>query len=428
MLLALLVTLSLLISVTSLVIAVRELWTLVGENRSLRERADRAERNLRHLGDLANEVAHEIKNPLTAILCSAETLEIVLKDQVDETHRTSLRYMKEYGEHLLRIVGDFLDFSQAETERLHVRSERVSLRQSIDSVIGLLNAQAMQKGVTVKVSGDEDLCIYFAPKHLAQILFNLLHNAIKFTPRGGEILIQATKDHSTQEVTLSVSDTGVGIAEERLQEIFEPYRTTLGSESDEQQVYGTGLGLALCRSLVRCHGGELGVKSALGVGTTFTFSAPLWNDQGKEVRVETTADQENGADLPAPHTPLQGQRFLVVEPEGGISHTVTPLIEAWGGIVDAAHQVEAVLTALREHDYDAVMVDGSAAGGISPEEVTQLVNTHRRSEETSIILTARREQLEVDLPLPVDGTLEKPYSGTTLLRSLLQTGKYSVTH
>ena len=202
--------------------------------RELQRQTLRAQRQLRQVGDLANEVAHEIKNPITAILCSAETLDLLIGNDLDEVNRRTLRYIKEYGDDLLRLLGDFLDVSRAQTGKLDSRPEPVKVFPVIDSIVGLLESSAYRKQITVKSEvEDQELGVMVDPKHLKQILFNLLHNAIKFTPERGEIRLFAEQDFPNPLVKISVKDNGVGITEDRLEKLFEPYETW-DDESDER--------------------------------------------------------------------------------------------------------------------------------------------------------------------------------------------------
>ncbi|MCB0328376.1 MAG: HAMP domain-containing histidine kinase [Bdellovibrionales bacterium] len=418
MILTTLVLLSVASSITALVLAARSYVKITRENRLLRDRAERAERNLRHVGDLANEVAHEIKNPLTAILCSTETLHLVLQDQIDEVHRSSLRYMKEYGDYLLRLVSDFLDLSRAETDRLDVIPEKVAISEVAESIIGLLNAQALERNIALSASVDEYTQISFDPKHVKQIIFNLVHNALKFTHQGGQVIIQVTKDVPARKVWIAVTDNGVGIAEERLEAVFEPYWTS-GESGKNHVLNGTGLGLSLCRALAQANGSDLQVKSTLGVGTTFWFSADLLDDRGEHPR------RQRPSEVLSNSSPLVGQRFLVIDGENGISDSIAQLIQAWGGMVDAVHNASDMVTALAGEEYDAVMVEGCSSDGVFPPELVGLAREHRKSDHTAIIVTGESEDSHGHA---ADCCLEKPYTSKALLRSLLHTGKFSVTH
>ena len=408
--------LSFIVSAGALFLAIRDHRKLSKENRELRLRAELAERNLRHLGDLASEVAHEIKNPLTAILCSAETLNLMLADQLEEVHQKSLKYMKDYGDYLLRLVSDFLDLSQAETGRLQVKRERIQLGKTCQSVVGLLQAQANEKNVSLSCSIDDDTLITFDPKHVKQIIFNLVHNAIKFTPIGGQVLIQVSKDIPGRKVRVAVSDTGVGIHQDRLDSVFEPYWSAPHA-SEEEKKAGSGLGLSLCKALAMSNGSDLFVKSKVGTGTTFWFFAEILEDVG------SSADRRRSS-VATQVSPLVGQRFLVIEANDGIADSVSQLITAWGGMVDSVETATDAVSALAYEDYDAVMVEGVSGDGLFPNEIVDLVKEHRKTEETSVIVTAASEGQETG----ADCQIEKPYSGKTLLHSLLNTGKYSVTH
>jgi signal transduction histidine kinase len=141
---------------------------------------------------------------------------------------------------------------------------------AIDNALTLVRERASRRGITLKLTVDGKVgAILGDERKLKQVLLNLLSNAIKFTPEGGRIEVGATLDNGAVEV--SVSDTGVGIATEDLDAVFEEFRQ-VGASAAKQE--GTGLGLALCRKFVELHGGSIRVESAIGTGSTFTFRLP----------------------------------------------------------------------------------------------------------------------------------------------------------
>lgn len=144
------------------------------------------------------------------------------------------------------------------------------LPAAMDNAVTLVRERASRKGVTVRIAvGDQVGAIRGDERKVRQVLLNLLSNAIKFTPEGGRIEVGAVQDDGAVEV--SVSDTGVGIAPEDLEAVFEEFRQ-VGASAAKQE--GTGLGLALCRKFIELHGGTIRVESAIGAGSTFTFRLP----------------------------------------------------------------------------------------------------------------------------------------------------------
>jgi signal transduction histidine kinase len=413
--------LALFVAVAALVRAVIDHIYLNKRIRELQKRTLDAQRNLRRIGDMANEVAHEIKNPITAIMCSAETLDLLIGETLDPVHRRSLQYMKEYGNHVLTLVSDFLDVSRAEAGKLIARPEPLTLGTSVESIIGLLESNAIRKKIEVRsFLTDKDLQAFVDPRHFKQVVFNLIHNAIKFTPAGGEVHVLVKSNFPEPFITVAVKDNGIGIAEAEIEYLFDPYATSKGPDIGVDS--GTGIGLALCKSLVEMAGGEISVSSSPGVGSNFQMKIPKY--QGQEAEDEDVAVEasENNS------RPLEGQSFLVVDEDNGSREAVSQLIEAWGGMVDRVGLAIDALNALEHKEYNAVMIDDSL-DGVYAHELAQMLREAVDLDSTAIIV-ATREAADPKLVREscADSWVEKPLSGDALLSSLLKSGKYLITH
>lgn len=393
--------------------------------RELQRRTLETERSLRQLGSLANEVAHEIKNPLTAILCSAETLDLLIGKDLDECHRSSLKYIKEYGDHLLRLVSDFLDVSRAETGNVKAKPEAVKIKPVLDTLVGLLNANAVGKQISLKTFlQEDDLEVYSDPKHLKQILFNLMHNAVKYTEAGGEVRIIVKQDFPHDRVLFAVRDNGVGIEPTELPTLFDPYTT---SDVVGKKELGVGLGLSLVKTLVNLNGGQIAVESKIGVGTAFEFFLPKVERIGDEESQIIESDELDLSRSPE-SAPLVGQRFLVVDQDLGSREATSRLIEAMGGVVDRVALAIDAVEALGERDYDAVMIDETVDGVFAYELARMIREDCPKAETTIIIASDKHEDRDLMLECGADRLIAKPLNGKALLSSLLQTGKYSVAH
>lgn len=217
-------------------------------------------------GLLANELAHEIKNPIAAILCSVETLDLVLGDSIDKDHRKSFKYIKEFSQALLRQISDFIDVTRAEGGTLSAYPTDVDLKGTIDSVAGLLSSSAIQRRIKVNFEKDDSLSwVYADSRHVKQIIFNLLHNAIKFTNPGGTVEVSIEASHENSMIVVVVRDSGIGIPTEKLSRVFDPYARISEEKQGEE---GVGLGLTLAKALTELNGGTIRIDSVLGVGTT----------------------------------------------------------------------------------------------------------------------------------------------------------------
>lgn len=382
---------------------------------SLYEKVKVAEGQLKKRAQLADEIAHEIKNPLTAIMCSAETLDLLIGNKLENLHRESLHYIKEYGEHLLRLVSDYLDVSRLESAQVKSKPKVVNVEESLKSVVGLLQSKSYAAQVLLRQTVDDPtLTAFIDPQHFKQIIFNLVHNALKFTRSGGEVHVNATAHPSSGFVSIIVDDDGCGIPPEELRHIFDPY---VHKEQRNCIEIGTGLGLALCKSLVDLAGGTIAVKSWLGVGTIFEVLIPR-GDLAQQDCTEEIDRARPEPNLQQSVNPLLGQTYLVCDSDPIARQSIARLIEAWGGLVDQAEEASMAVRALSERNYDAVMLESK----ISTDAIDLLnsIKAEMSDTQTRLILTCAepidRNSANIN---GADAVLEKPLSPPVLLRSLL---------
>ncbi len=268
---------------------------------------------------LAN-MSHEIRTPMTAILGFADLLLDYCDDSQDA--RSAVETIRRNGKHLLSIINDILDISKIEAGKMQIEPERVSMWRVVEEVASLMRVRAADKGVEMKVRFDCPLprFVYSDPVRLRQILLNLVGNAVKFTDEGFiEIVVrQDPKPDDKPRLLIDVIDTGIGIAADRLLHLFQPF--TQADTSMARRFGGTGLGLTISRRLAKMLGGDISVRSELGVGTRFTVSidpGPL--DEADFVDSPEQAAAPAGDDSATPAraqveraAPLRG-RVLVAE-------------------------------------------------------------------------------------------------------------------
>jgi two-component system phosphate regulon sensor histidine kinase PhoR len=220
--------------------------------------------------EFISNVSHELKTPLTSIKGFVETL---LDGALEDPHnnRAFLETINEQANRLMRLIEDILDLSAIEARRVEYRFEAVTLRDIVDRIFAALMPQARAHHIELKLDLPETLPTVRADREkLAQILLNLLENAIKFNRSGGHVTLKAR--HADGRISLSVTDDGPGIAPEDLPRVFE--RFYRGDKSHSQVVPGTGLGLAIVKHLVEAHQGTVTVESLPDQGATFRFSLP----------------------------------------------------------------------------------------------------------------------------------------------------------
>ena len=224
----------------------------------------------RHKSEFLSNMSHELRTPLNAIIGFSEVLLQQLFGDLNAKQTEYLQDILSSGKHQLTLVNDILDLAKVESGRMELELSSFSLRAVIDSGVTMLGERATRRGIALEVDGDPAVdAIEGDERKVKQVLFNLLSNAVKFTPEGGTITVRTRGEPSKVEV--SVSDTGVGIAPADQASIFTEFVQAKSAKSTEAS---TGLGLALAKRFVELHGGVLSVRSAVGAGSTFTFSLP----------------------------------------------------------------------------------------------------------------------------------------------------------
>jgi signal transduction histidine kinase/HAMP domain-containing protein len=224
-----------------------------------------------HKSEFLANMSHELRTPLNAIIGFSEVLSERMFGDLNEKQEEYLKDIYASGTHLLSLINDILDLSKIEAGRMELELTDIHLPQAIDNALTLVRERAGRRGIALVHTMDERLGeIRGDERKIKQVLLNLLSNAVKFTPEGGRIEVAAVSKDGLAEV--SVSDTGVGIAPEDQEKVFEEFRQV---GTAEKKAEGTGLGLTLCRKFVELHGGRIWVKSQVGGGSTFTFTIPV---------------------------------------------------------------------------------------------------------------------------------------------------------
>jgi signal transduction histidine kinase len=241
--------------------------------RLFREIADKSaqlEAASRHKSEFLANMSHELRTPLNAIIGFSEVLVDRMFGELNDKQAEYLKDIHASGTHLLSLINDILDLSKVEAGRMELELSEFDLPSAIDNALILVRERASRREIRLGSTIDERLgMIGGDERKVKQVLLNLLSNALKFTPEGGRIEVGAVPRDGAVEV--SVRDTGVGIAPEDQEAVFEEFRQ-VGASAAKQE--GTGLGLALCRKFVELHGGKIWVTSQVGAGSTFTFTLP----------------------------------------------------------------------------------------------------------------------------------------------------------
>ena len=236
----------------------------------------RAEGANRAKSEFLANMSHELRTPLNAINGFSEIMVAEMYGPLgDGRYRDYSRDILNSGQHLLALINDILDMSKIEAGKMNLRFDPIDLEEVAEDAVRLVRNRAETAGLSLGLEFPELPEVEADYRAVKQVLLNLLSNAVKFTPRGGRIVIQADvrDDPRGQRVRITVQDTGIGISAEDLARLAQPFEQIENQHAKTQQ--GTGLGLALSKSLVEMHGGLLDLKSAPGQGTSASFSLPV---------------------------------------------------------------------------------------------------------------------------------------------------------
>ncbi len=380
-----------------------------------REQLLSREHELREIAEEANRLkdeflaimSHELRNPLNVILGYAELL--LRMDEIRAS--TNLQRMadavKRNAVAQSKLIRDLLDLSRLRSGKLELNRETVSPVASIENAIETVRADAAAKGIEIEVNAPEDILFVHAdPVRLEQIIWNLLNNSVKFTPRGGRITVRL--EEGADEIVLTIADNGQGIDAAFLPHIFEIFRQADAGTSRSQQ--GMGIGLAVVQQLVELHGGTVNASSGgKDQGATFTIHLRRMNGRAQ---LSSSVDLGIGA--------LDGMSVLVVDDSEDTTEMVRHLLELGGASVCAATSGVEALQIAREQQFDVVLSDISMPGMDGFEFLSRLRKLPGKEDLPAVALTGfgRPEDVQRASDEGFYGHLTKPFDIQTLARML----------
>lgn len=257
---------------------------------------------------LAN-MSHELRTPLNAILGMSQGLQDEIMGALNDSQKAAIDSIERSGQHLLALINDILDLAKVESGKLELQLAPVAIAYICKSSLSFVQQQAISKNIQLSIEAPSDLAdIVVDELRIRQVLINLLSNAVKFTPNGGSVKLTVRQEQSDNKILLcfSVIDTGIGIAQENISKLFQPF-TQIDSRLNRLHP-GTGLGLSLVRRLVQLHQGSIAVTSELGVGSCFTVYLPYRVIEPSAIaqsllESESTANPSLQATLNQKHSP-----------------------------------------------------------------------------------------------------------------------------
>ena len=343
----------------------------------------------RHKSLFLANMSHELRTPLNAILGFSELLIDATNGRfTDANKKRFLEQIHSSGTHLLALINDILDLSKVEAGQMELRLQPVAVAELVGQVTSSVEPLAVQKHLVLKSEAEAAGQVVADTGKLRQMILNLVSNAIKFTPEGGSVTIQARRVGDRLEI--SVSDTGIGIAEQDIGRIFKEFQQLDSGVSRKQQ--GTGLGLALTKSYAILHGGDVRVESELGKGSRFTIDIPVEPPSSHRVP---------GAGVAIVDEPVRGDArplVVVVEDDPAAAELLTRQIGRGGFRTEVARTGAEAVAMAKAHKPAAITLDILLPDVDGWEVLTRL----KGDEATS------------DIPVIVVSVVDNPELGTAL--------------
>ncbi|NOQ93036.1 MAG: PAS domain S-box protein [Methylophaga sp.] len=369
---------------------------------------------------LAN-MSHELRTPLNAILGFSEAMRDNMFGDVNEKQEDGLGVIYESGQHLLSLINDILDLSKIEAGKMELDCTNFNLNDLVDRSISIIKEKANKHNIHLTLDLDSQLGEMSADERkVKQILFNILSNATKFTPDNGTIAIKtklqlnvmpkcsdsAESSHRRDYITISISDTGIGIAEKDLDRLFTPFEQLDGSFSKKYQ--GTGLGLAMVKRLAELHHGCVNVESTLGEGSCFTVWLPVEN-------MWFSAEQEDYSN----HGIQYKKKVLVMNHDDRDAAIIRTILEGSDIEVYRTSQISEIDSKVIHYKIDAVLAE---VGDRELDQIQQCQSFSDPNKDIPLILVQMGNLDLAGIAIKPRGIVNKPINKDSLLKAVVSAG------
>jgi CheY-like chemotaxis protein len=363
-------------------------------------------------------MSHELRTPLSGILGTAEILRTSVFGPLNEKQLHYLHNIEESGNHLLSLITDILDLAKSEAGKLELEIRPIAVEPVCQVSLRLTRELALKKRLKVVQTFDQAVTSISADeRRLKQVLVNLLSNAIKFTPEGGQIGLEMVGDAEQHAVHFTVWDTGIGIAQEDMKWLFQPFVQIHAKE--QQASGGTGLGLSLVARMIEMHGGGIKVESKVGQGSRFTVSLP-WSPTEMQAQPVIGEDKDEAIVSPPQPATVVGEDTLVLlaeDNENNIS-IISDYLQVQGYRLVVARNGQEALERAHEERPAVVLMDIQMPGMDGLEATRRLRAEPALADLPIIAVTALAMpgDRERCLAAGVNEYLSKPVNLTELVR------------
>ncbi len=373
--------------------------------RELEQKSVELEVASRHKSEFLASMSHELRTPLNAVIGFSEVLLDRMFGDINARQEEYLRDIWNSGKHLLQLLSEILDLSKVEAGRMELDTDQFPVGDAIDYAVSMVRERADRRGIQLVVNVDPELGVVEADElRFKQVVLNLLSNAVKFTSEGGVVTVAATKGDDAVSVT--VTDTGMGVAPEDRERIFESFQQGRRGVSTQE---GTGLGLTLCRRIVGLMGGHMWLDSEVGVGSTFGFTIP-----GRSPAAVPTAPAETIRRSSSP-------TVLVIDDDRRSTELLTAYLESAGFGVELAHDGKNGLEKARQDDQAAIVLDIKLPG-LDGWEILRTLKSDPATSQIPVVIVSILDERARGLSLGAVDHLVKPVSREALLSTLASAG------